>query len=165
MSSSMARRREWQKQQSRVRQRSRYLRAGIFGAILLAVVAAIGVFLSPVFTPRASGISESAGGKVINIQAAMDGFDLKEIHVKVGEPLTVNLQSMDNSMHTDGGGKHQFAIDELGVNLIAQPMASSSATFTATEAGTFTYYCDICCGGKANPTMNGKLIVEPAAED
>jgi heme/copper-type cytochrome/quinol oxidase subunit 2 len=164
MSSSLARRREWQKQRARARQRNRYLRAGIFGAIVLAVVAAIAFFLSPVFAPRASGIRESANGKVINIQAGMDGFDLKEIHVKAGETLTVNFQSLDNEHHTDGGGKHQFAIDELRVNVVAQPLSSSSATFTVTKPGTYTFYCDICCGGKANPTMNGKLIVDPAAE-
>ncbi len=165
MSSSLTRRREWQKQQGRARQRKQYMRAGIFGGIVLVVIAAIAYFLSPVFTPKASGISQDANGKVINIQAAMDGFDLKEIRVKAGETLTVNLQSLDNEHHTDGGGKHQFAIDELGVNIVAQPLSSNSATFTTTKPGTYTYYCDICCGGKANPTMNGKLIVEPAAED
>ncbi len=152
MASSLESRRE--------RQRKRYVSVGIFGVIVLAVLAAIGFFLAPVFIPRASGESESGGGKIVNIQAGMDGFDQKENHVKVGEPLTINLQSMDNSMHTDGGGQHQFAIAELGVNLIAQPLSSNRTTFTVSKAGTYTYYCDICCGGKANPTMNGKLVVE-----
>jgi hypothetical protein len=32
--------------------------------------------------------------------------------------------------------------------------------FTApANAGTFTWYCDICCGGKENPSMQGKLTV------
>src|SRR3972149_2301788 len=30
----------------------------------------------------------------------------------------------------------------------------------AQPAGVYDYYCDVCCGGKANPTMRGKLIVE-----
>ncbi len=165
MATSLARRRERQKQEARARQPKQYMRVAVFGAIILVVILAIGYFLSPVFTPRASGISQTANGKVINIQAGMDGFDMKEIHVKAGETLTVNLQSLDNEHHTDGGGKHQFAIDELGVNVVAQPLSSNSATFTVTKLGTYTYYCDICCGGKANPTMNGKLIVDPAAED
>ena len=160
MSSSLERRRERQKQVVHAKQRNQYVRIAIFSGIVLLVIGAIGFFLSPVFTPRASGISQTANGKIINIQAGMDGFDQKEIHAKVGETLTVNLQSMDNSMHTDGGGKHQFAIDELGVNIVAQPLSSNSASFTVTKAGAYTYYCDICCGGKANPTMNGRLIVE-----
>jgi cytochrome c oxidase subunit II len=165
MASALERRRERQKRVVEARKKDRVVRAAFFGIIILGVVVAIGFLLSPVFTPKASGISQTANGKVINIQAAMDGFDLKEIHAKVGETLTVNLSSLDNEHHTDGGGQHQFAIDELGVDIIAQPLSSSTATFTVTKPGTYTYYCDICCGGKANPTMNGKLIVEPAAEN
>ncbi len=160
MSSSAEQRRQRRKQATRAQQRNHSVRIAVFSGIVLLVLGAIVFFLVPVFTPRASGISQTANGKIINLQAGMDGFDQQEIHAKVGETLTVNLQSMDNSMHTDGGGKHQFAIDALGVNIIAQPLASTSATFTPTQAGTYTYYCDICCGGKANPTMNGKLIVE-----
>ena len=116
----------------------------------------------PVFAPRPSGTTLTRQGKIVNIQAAMDGFDMKEIHVRAGEKITVNLTSLDNEHHSDGGGKHQFAIDELGVNIVAQPLSSASATFSADTPGTFTYYCDICCGGKANPAMNGKLVVDPA---
>ncbi len=97
---------------------------------------------------------------VIDIAAGMDGFSQKEVHVKVGQPVTVRLRSLDNSMHTDGGGKHQWAVDELGVNIIAQPEGIAKATFTPTKPGEYIFYCDICCGGKANPTMNGKIIVE-----
>jgi len=70
---------------------------------------------------------------------------------------------LDKSHHTDGGGKHQWAVDELGVNIIAQPLSSDYATFSPDKAGTFLhllFYCDICCGGKANPTMSGQIIVE-----
>ncbi len=52
------------------------------------------------------------------------------------------------------------AVDELAVSIIAPPEGSNFATFTPTKAGTYTYYCDICCGGRANPTMQGTLIVE-----
>ena len=90
----------------------------------------------------------------------MSGFDKTEIHVKVGEPVTIRLTSLDNTHHTDGGGKHQWAVDELGVNIVGPALGSSYATFTPNEPGTYTFYCDICCGGRANPTMNGQLIVE-----
>ncbi len=99
-------------------------------------------------------------GNVIDVTGSMDGFDKSEIHVKVGQPVTIRLTSMDNAAHTDGGGKHQFAVDELGVNIIAQPESSNYMTFTPTKAGSYMFYCDICCGGKANPTMNGTLVVE-----
>ena len=99
-------------------------------------------------------------GNVIDIAAGMDGFDKKEIRVKVGEPVTIRLTSMDNSAHTDGGGKHQWAVDELGANVVAQPESSNTVTFTPKKSGTYTFYCDICCGGRANPTMNGQIVVE-----
>lgn len=99
-------------------------------------------------------------GNVIDVAADMAGFDQKEIRVKVGEPVTVRLTSLDNSHHTDGGGKHQWAVDELGVDIVAQPESSNYTTFTPDKPGEYTFYCDICCGGRANPTMNGTLIVE-----
>jgi len=99
-------------------------------------------------------------GNVIDLSASMSGFDMKLIRVKVGQSVTVRLTSLDNSHHTDGGGKHQWAVDELGVDIIAPPEGSNYMTFTPTQAGTYTYYCDICCGGRANPTMQGTLIVE-----
>ncbi len=160
MSHSEKERLERQHQAERNKQRKQIFRITAFGILLLLVIFAVGYFLAPVFVPKASGVTQVGSGKIINIQAAMDGFDIPEIHVKAGEQVTVNLTSLDNSMHTDGGGKHQFAIDELGVNLIAQPMSSNSTTFTATKPGLYTFYCDICCGGKANPTMNGKFVIE-----
>jgi nitrous oxide reductase len=162
MGSSLARKRERIRQEAHTRQIKQFVRFGAFTAILTVVIGTAVYFLAPVFAPKESGITQSDNAKVINIQAAMDGFDITEIRAKVGETIAVNLRSLDNEHHTDGGGKHQFAIDELGVNIIAQPLSVSSGTFKPTKAGTYTFYCDICCGGKANPTMNGKLIVEEA---
>jgi plastocyanin len=136
------------------------LRMGAFAIVSAGVMAAAVYLLAPVFEPGTTSITQSGNTKVVNIQAGMDGFDLKEIHVKAGENVRINLRSMDNSLHNDGGGKHQFAIDALGVNIIAQPLSLSSGTFAPIMPGEYTFYCDICCGGRVNPTMNGKLIVE-----
>ena len=155
-----ARRQERLERQARQRRGAQWARVGAFGAIVVVVLAAIIYLLAPVFETKASGIVQIGNTKIVNLQAGMDGFDLKEIHVKAGEQVKVNLRSMDNSLHNDGGGQHQFAIDELGVNIVAQPLSLNSGTFTPTRPGTYTFYCDICCGGRANPTMNGKLVVE-----
>lgn len=84
---------------------------------------------------------------------------MKRIDARVGQPITIKLTSLDTPYHSDGGGKHQFAIDELGVSIVAQPKSANQTTFTPTQAGTYQYYCGICCGGRANPTMRGKLVV------
>ncbi|GMV05179.1 MAG: hypothetical protein AMXMBFR53_14580 [Gemmatimonadota bacterium] len=97
---------------------------------------------------------------MIEIAADMGGFDRRVIRVRGGEPVTVRLTSLDNRFHTDGGGRHQFAVDELGVNIVAPSLGSASQTFTPEEPGEYVFYCDVCCGGRANPTMSGRLIVE-----
>ncbi|MBI3738881.1 MAG: cupredoxin domain-containing protein [Chloroflexi bacterium] len=139
------------------RLRQRRIRSTIFAVIVIGVLGLAGYYLKQAFfRPPPPPMA----GNVIDVQASMDGFDKTEIHVKVGQPVTVRLTSMDNANHTDGGGKHQLAVDELGVSIVAQPESSSYVTFTPEKAGTYTFYCDICCGGRANPTMNGTLIVE-----
>ncbi|OGK93847.1 MAG: hypothetical protein A2X51_12280 [Candidatus Rokubacteria bacterium GWC2_70_24] len=100
------------------------------------------------------------GGQVVDIDGTMGGFSMQEIRAKAGRPLTVRLTSVDTQFHTDGGGKHQFAIDGLGVNIIAPPKGTRWASFTPATPGVYEYYCDVCCGGRANPTMQGRLIVE-----
>lgn len=138
-------------------QRQRQIRKTIFTVLVVGVLGLAGYFLIlAFFRPPPSAMV----GNVIDVAADMAGFDQKEIHVKVGEPVTIRLTSLDNSYHTDGGGKHQWAVDELGLNVIAQPESSDYITFTPDKPGTYTFYCDICCGGRANPTMNGTLIVE-----
>jgi heme/copper-type cytochrome/quinol oxidase subunit 2 len=137
-------------------------RVALLGPFLLIAVLAAAYLVLPALSSGTAEINRTGQGKIVNVLAAMDGFDLKEIHIQAAEKITVNLSSLDNEHHTDGGGKHQFAIDELGVNIVAEPSSSASATFTANKPGVYTYYCDICCGGKANPAMNGKFVVDPA---
>jgi hypothetical protein len=147
-------------QKLRIRQRQRRHRAGralAFGAIVVGVLFLAGFLLQPVLFPsRLAPLS----GNVIDIAADMSGFDLKLIRLKAAEPVTLRLRSLDNSNHTDGGGQHQWAVDELGLDVVAQPLSTNTVTFTPDQPGTYTYYCDICCGGRANPTMQGTLIVE-----
>lgn len=139
-----------------VRRRRRRIRAASFALIGTLVLGAAGYLLFKAFwKPELPPLA----GNTIEIAADMGGFTRTELHVRAGEPVTVRLRSLDNSHHTDGGGKHQWAVDELGVNIIAPPLGSSYRTFTPDKPGTYTFYCDICCGGRANPTMSGRLVV------
>ena len=137
--------------------RQKVIRVAIFGVIAVGVLIAAGSLLYSAFSrPKL----EALAGSVIDVSANMSGFDTPEIRVKAGQAVTVRLTSLDNSHHTDGGGKHQWAVDELGVSIVAPPEGSSYATFTPDTPGAYTFYCDICCGGRANPTMQGTLVVE-----
>ena len=138
-------------------QRERRIRAAAFAVIGVVVLGLAAYFLMSAFVRPAP---PPMAGNVIDVSASMSGFDMKEMRVKVDEPVTVRLTSLDNSHHTDGGGKHQWAVDELGVSIIAPPEGSNYATFTPDKPGAYTFYCDICCGGRANPSMQGTLIVE-----
>ena len=145
------------KQRKAKYQRRRSLRPLTYAVVFVVVLGLAGYLIVAAFVrPALPALS----GTVIDVAADMGGFDQPEIRVKVGQPVTVRLTSLDNQYHTDGGGKHQWAVDELGISLIAPPLGSNDATFTPTRPGTYTFYCDICCGGRANPSMHGTLIVE-----
>ncbi|MEW5985252.1 MAG: cupredoxin domain-containing protein [Chloroflexota bacterium] len=139
------------------RQRHKRNRAIAFAAIVVGVLGLAVYLLGQAFSRP--GLSPVAGN-VIDVQADMGGFNMKEIRVRAGEPVTVRLTSLDSQYHTDGGGKHQWAVDELRVSIVAPPKGSNEATFTPDQPGVYTYYCDICCGGRANPSMQGRLVVE-----
>ena len=154
--------------ETQVQKRSRMplWRIGAFTALVVVVLIASGWLLKPVLWPRSAAVTPASaqtgtdGTQVVSVMADLAGFSVTEIRAKVGQPLTVQLTSMDNQFHVDGGGKHQFAIDALAVNITAPPEGTAEATFTPTKPGTYEFYCDICCGGRANPAMVGKLIVE-----
>ncbi len=144
------------KHAARPRRQPVRIRAITYGVIAVLVLGAAAYLLVSAFSPR----TPSPAANTIDVSADMGGFSVDEIRLKAGEPVTVRLTSLDNSHHTDGGGKHQWAVDELDVSVIAPPLGSNTVTFTPDLPGTYTFYCDICCGGRANPTMQGTLIVE-----
>jgi heme/copper-type cytochrome/quinol oxidase subunit 2 len=96
----------------------------------------------------------------IQVHASMGGFEPGALTIKAGQAVRVEFSSMDTPYHSDGGGWHQFAIDELGIDWKVGPESSQVFAFTApTQAGAYTFYCDICCGGKENPSMQGTMTV------
>ena len=135
--------------------RSWPLRLAIFAGLVLTVGGvAIGLLVTRLQGP---GATDRAA---VQVHASMGGFDPPALTVKAGQTVKVELSSMDTSMHSDGGGWHQFAIDALDINWKVGPLSSDVFEFTApAAAGTYDWYCDICCGGKENPSMQGKLTV------
>lgn len=134
---------------------SRPLRMVLFAVITFVVgVGAIGLVVTRLQGPA---VTDTAA---LQVHASMGGFDPSALTVKAGQPVKIELASMDSSAHSDGGGRHQFAIDELGLDFQVGPLSSKVFEFTApTTPGTYSWYCNICCGGKENPTMRGKLTV------
>lgn len=127
-----------------------------FATVAIVVLGAAGYLLLSGLFPALPNSSPNT----IDLLASMSGFSSDVVRVRVGEEVTIRLTSLDNQYHTDGGGRHQWAVDELGLNIIAPAQGSETVTFTPSQPGTYTFYCDICCGGRANPTMQGTLIVQ-----
>lgn len=136
-------------------QLSRPLRLAVFaGLALLVGGAAIGLTASRLAGPATTDAAATP------IRVSMGGFDPPTLTVRAGQTVKVELISMDNSLHSDGGGWHQLAIDALGIDWKVGPLSSRVFEFTApTSPGTYAWYCDICCGGKDNPSMQGTLVV------
>ena len=115
---------------------------------------AVGLVASRLAVPAASE------PKALQVRADMAGFDPDGLTVTAGQTVRIEFTSLDTAFHSDGGGWHQLAIDELGIDWKVGPQSSQVFRFRAPDQpGTYVWYCDICCGGKENPTMRGTLTV------
>lgn len=95
----------------------------------------------------------------ITMRVDMGGFTPSELRVAAGQPTRLLIVNPDDSHHTDGGGWHQFAVPGLGLDIRIPPLTNMVITVPAAQPGEYQFWCDTCCGGKENPTMQGKLRV------
>ena len=129
-----------------------------FGAIV-AVVLLGGLWLAfGNFLTRPAAATGS-----ISVQSSMAGFTPAEIHVKAGSSVTLDWWTEDAAMHLQNG-VHTMISPELGLNEALAAEGRRAVAWTVpNKPGTYDVWCDSCCGGKANPQMHGKIVVEPAA--
>ena len=127
-----------------------------FGLIGAGALGASGYFLWPVV--RQATLVTPADATPVSI--SMSGFAPNVLRARAGVPIDLQLINRDNSLHSDGGGWHQLAIDELGLDFMVGPLSESRVSFTVDRLGTYDFYCGVCCGGAANPYMHGQLVVE-----
>lgn len=140
------------------RRRYRYKRKNSGAKIFLIVFGAIILLLASI--PIIKGLNDLKDKEgSINIRLSMSGFSPKTIQINAGEDSSIYLINMDNSMHADGGGWHQFASDDANFDFKIAPLDKKTVSIKVDNPGTYTFYCDVCCGGKENPSMQGTLIV------
>lgn len=131
-----------------------------FGAVVAAVLVLGGYLAFGDFLGRGG----SAAG-VISVQASMAGFTPSEIRVRPGEAVTIDFWTQDSPLHLRDG-VHTMIGHELGLHQElpgAQAGGTSRVAFTFTAPATpgeYDIYCDTCCGGRASPTMHGRIVVE-----
>ena len=109
-----------------------------FGAVAAGVLVASAYFLWPAV--KLSTLFSPATTEV-EIAISMSGFSPARVEVRDGQPLTIRLVNKDNRFHTDGGGWHQFAIDELGVDIKVPPLKTRTFTLIPQKTGVFDIYC------------------------
>ncbi len=151
------------------------LRAAIFAVLALAVAGGATyalwprerafIEIDPSPAPSAMGAMDHgapgpAGASAdLMMRIDMGGFTPAQLPVVAGRAQRLMLVNPDNSHHTDGGGIHQFAVPTLGIDVKVPPLTNMVITLPAAEPGEYPFYCDTCCGGKENPSMQGVLKV------
>jgi cytochrome c oxidase subunit 2 len=108
-------------------------------------------------TTGTTGGTDTSGGtttgteKTLNIVAYNFGFDVTGPDINVGDKVKVVVTSRE--------GTHGIAIPDLGVNIApVAPGDTKTAEFTATKAGSFTYFCNVPCG-EGHRNMRGSIVV------
>ncbi len=110
----------------------------------------IGILLAVVFLVAGRTLSARAG--TLTLKTSGLQFSETELHVKVGQTVTLELFNVD-------GYAHAFDIDAFNIHIKLPASQTATATFTPTEPGVYQFYCGAY--GHKNAGMVGTLIVEP----
>jgi cytochrome c oxidase subunit 2 len=111
------------------------------------------VFVVLLFPGAACTLSgkQSNDKSVIRITARMFAYSPSRIELKKGEPVTLELTSLDRM--------HGFNMPGLGVRADVLPGQSVRVDILPEKAGRYTFLCDIFCGD-GHDEMNGVIVVK-----
>lgn len=131
------------------------LRIAIFAILAVAVVGGATYALWPkeLATTDADPVD-------VTLRIDMGGFTPPDLTAPAGRPIRLRIVNPDSSHHSDGGGIHGFTIVALGLDERVQPESTKVVTIPAAVPGEYAFYCDTCCGGKENPSMQGVLKIK-----
>lgn len=134
------------------------VRAVWFALAAVAVLGAALFLATAPFRPPAATVPPGETGQQVLV--SMGGFEPSRLRGRTGEDVILTFVNNDSSFHTDGGGWHQFHVEALDLDVRIPPKSQKTVNLGRLRAGSYVFYCDICCGGKENPTMRGLLEVE-----
>jgi len=114
------------------------------GAALLALAAGLGL--------AGSGVRAAEEPKVIAVTAKRFEFSPKELTLKVGETVRLQLTTEDVT--------HGFFAKPLGIDEVIVPGKTTEVVVTPRTAGRYTTICDHFCGA-GHGGMKMTIVVEP----
>ncbi len=120
------------------------MRANVFPlwTVLFLFIAAVGLSGAP---------PALADEQVIRLTAKKFEYDRREIVLKKGVPVVLELTSSDRV--------HGFNQPDLGLRADIVPGKVTRITFTPDKTGEFVFFCDVFCGD-GHEEMSGTLIVK-----
>ena len=130
------------------------VRLAVFAVLALAIAGGAAYAL----WPRDLATADAAPVD-LTLRIDMGGFTPPDLSAPAGRPVRVRIVNPDNSHHTDGGGVHGFTVQSLGIDARIRPETTAVVTIPAAAPGDYPFYCDTCCGGKENPSMQGVLKI------
>jgi cytochrome c oxidase subunit 2 len=111
----------------------------------------------PLSVLLAAASSEPPGQqKVIAVTAERFKFTPAVIELKLGQPVVLELTSLDR--------KHGFQVPDLKVDESIEPGKVTRVRIVPDKAGTFPFHCDVFCGS-GHEEMAGEIVVKPGAHE
>ncbi len=122
----------------------------------ITIISLIILFIGMIYGLEYTGSTVIEPVKEFTIFAEKWEFVPKEITVKKGDKVKLNLLTSDKEEN------FTFKLSRYMYNdiIVIEPNKTSSYKFNAYESGIFVYRCETPCGYGKN-LMVGKLIVEP----
>jgi len=114
----------------------------------LAVFSALIVFCG--LTALSSGDDQTTE-RIVKITAHKFEYEPSEIHLKLGEPVVLELTSKDVT--------HGFNIPDFGLRADLEPGETARVRLVPEKASTFEFHCDNFCGID-HESMSATIIVQ-----
>lgn len=90
--------------------------------------------------------------RVIHVTAKKFEFEPSTIELKVGEPVVLEVTTVDR--------KHGMKSPELGIDAVIVPGKPTLVHLTPDRPGTFSFHCSVFCGS-GHEDMTGTIVVTP----
>jgi cytochrome c oxidase subunit 2 len=97
-------------------------------------------------------LAAPAQERVVHVTAKRFEFSPRVIELKVGEPVVLELVSLDR--------RHGFAVPLLRIDEVIEPGKTLRVRVVPDHAGTWDFHCSLFCGS-GHEDMERRFVVAP----